>query len=211
VATSQLELYNGALRECGCESIRTLTEAREPRYKLDEVWKGGRFVDYLLEQADWNYAMRTVKLEADESLTNEDLGYPYGFEKPEDWKRTAAISASMNFSPPLTQYADENGVWWAGNDILYVQMVSNLPEYGFDYSKWPESFTHWGELELACRVIKRLTSAKTDFEVLKKDRDRAFKKALANDVRGQPAVFPNRGNWTRARGSSRFTDRTERQ
>lgn len=209
MATGQLSLYQGALLHCGSESLKDLTENREPKRKLDQVWDSGRFVKNCLEQADWNFALRTQRIDYDPSITPE-FGYQFAFAKPEDWVRTAMISSSGDFSRALTRYSDEAGYWFAAVDTLYVQFVSNDAEYGLDYSKWTESFTEWVEAKLAKKVFKRLTSAKTDYDELVKEEIRLFKRAQRNDVRAQPSVFLPRGNWASSRGGGRIYDPKDR-
>ncbi len=210
MATSQLKLYNGALRECGERSLASLSEDREPRRKLDEVWDGGRFVTSILEEGDWNFATRSIEAEADEGLT-PDFGLPNGFEKPEDWVRTSMVCSDEFFKSPYNNYTDEAGHWYAGLDTLYIQYVSNDADYGLDYSKWPESFTTWAEKRLALKVHKRLTAAKSDYDELKKDEKKWLIMARAKDARAQGAVFMPRGNWSAARNSGgRFYDRKDR-
>lgn len=203
MATDQLSLYQNALLLCGSESLLDLSEDREPKRKLDQVWADGRLVKWCLEQGDWNHAIRTMELEYNPAIA-PDFGYQYAFDKPEDWVRTAAISASDRFDPPLTQYDDEAGYWWSSIDKIYVKIVSNDPDYGFDYSKWPESFTAFVEHTLALRVHKRLTQATTDLAELKKDAKRALLDARGKDARNQPAVFPPRGRWASARRGRGF-------
>lgn len=209
MTTGQLSLYNNALLHCGSESLRNLSEDREPKRKLDLVWDSGRFIKNCLEQADWNFALRTQRLESNPAI-EPDFGYRYAFNKPEDWVRTAMISGSENFDPALTQYSDETGYWFSTSDRIYVQFVSMDAEYGLDYSKWTESFTDWVEYKLAKKVHKRLTSAKTDYDDLVKEEIRSFKRALKNDVRNQPAVFMSRGSWARSRGQARHYDPKDR-
>jgi hypothetical protein len=209
MATTQLKLYNAALRECGERSLANLTEDREPRRKLDEVWDGGRFVSQILEEGDWNFATRSVEIVADAGLT-PPFGLPYGFEKPSDWVRTSMVCSDEFFNEPYNRYTDENGNWYAGLDTLYVQYVSNDAAYGLDFSKWPESFTSWAEFRLARKVHKRLTAAKTDYQILCEEEEKLLIKARGKDARAQGAAFMPRGSWSRARQGSRFFDRKDR-
>lgn len=206
MATDKLSIYNNALLHCGSESLRELTENREPRRKLDQVWADGRFVRSCLELGDWNHAIKTIRLDYDPSV-EPDFGYRYAFEKPEDWVRTVALSASEDFRPPLQDYDDEAGFWWASVDKLFIKHVSDDEDYGLDYSKWAESFTEFVEYRLAVRVFKRLTAASADFDELKKDARRALMNARGKDSRNQPAVKQQGGSWAKARGGRRFFDR----
>ncbi|HET99682.1 MAG TPA: hypothetical protein ENH89_04810, partial [Aurantimonas coralicida] len=64
MATDQLALYNIALAAVGERSIASLTEGREPRRLLDEIWnRGAGAIEYFLEQGYWNFAIRTVQID----------------------------------------------------------------------------------------------------------------------------------------------------
>src|SRR4051812_14499694 len=80
MATDRLKIYNGALLICGERSLATLTENREPRRLLDQVWQEGG-VQYCLEQGQWKFAMCASKFEADTSYTAQ-FGYTNRFQKP---------------------------------------------------------------------------------------------------------------------------------
>jgi len=208
MAYTQLKLYNNTLLLCGSESLADLTEEREPRFKLDQVWDNGSFIDELLEEGDWNFAIRTIEIDYNPAIS-PDFGFPYCFDKPEDWVRTAGISADGNFNEPLRDYEDEAGKWWANIDKIFVRVVSNDTEYGADMSKWPMSFRVWAEHRMATKVYKRLSQAKADYESLKEDEERKLRKARGKDARNQAVVYPPRGSWSRARSGRVFYDRKE--
>src|SRR5258708_823139 len=121
--TDKLSLYNGALTEfLGERKLANLTENREPRRVLDEIWDGGA-LRYCLEQGLWNFAMRTIQLTYSPSV-EPDFGFRYAFDKPTDWVRTAALCVDEFFRCPLLQYNDEAGFWFADIDTIYVRYIS---------------------------------------------------------------------------------------
>ena len=65
---SQLSIYNGALSILGERKLASLTENREPRYKLDDVW-GNDLIRRVLQMGQWNFAKRTIELDASPSVT----------------------------------------------------------------------------------------------------------------------------------------------
>jgi len=203
----KLSIYNNALLLCGESALATLTENREPRRVLDQVWDSD-FLRRCLEQGDWNFAMRSVKLEPSTSV-EPDFGHPLAYEKPSDWVRTAAFCSDEFFKSPITQYSDEAGYWFCSQQPVYVQYVSDDPAYGLNLSKWPESYTNWVEHSLAKRIHKRLTNAATDTETLKRDERRALSDARMKDARNQGAQFRPSGSWANARRGGRFYDRGE--
>ena len=79
---SKLSIYNGALTIIGERKLASLTENREPRYKLDEIWDND-MIDRCLQMGQWKFAKRTVELTASPSVT-PSFGFQYAFEQPAD-------------------------------------------------------------------------------------------------------------------------------
>lgn len=193
---SKLELYNDALAHNGERKLASLTEAREPRRKLDDQWDRG--LRYCLEQGLWNFAMRSGQFDSSPSLTPA-FGYQFAFEKPSDWIRTAQVSADERFSQPLLNYSDEQGIWYADVDPIFVQVVSDDTAYGLDLSLWPETFAEYVACHLARKIVRGLTSSITDFDELLKLEKRLLNSARAKDAMNQAIGFPPRGSWSRSR------------
>lgn len=198
MAYSRLALYNEALRICGERKLASLTEARKPRHLLDDVWAAGG-VDDVLEEGQWNFAMRAVQLDSDPALEPQ-FGYSYAFTKPDDWIRTAAVSADERYSVPLERYVDEPDFWYADVTPLYVKYVSNDSLYGGDLSRWPGSFSGYAAAYFASKIVLDLTSdkerVKLVYALLKQER----KNALNKDAMNQPPAQPAPTSWVRARG-----------
>jgi hypothetical protein len=66
LATTKLSLYNGALRELGSRKLSSLSENRESRRVLDDIWDGG-FRDEILESGLWTFAVRSIEIDRDSS------------------------------------------------------------------------------------------------------------------------------------------------
>lgn len=201
--TDRLSLYNDALMYCGERSLASLSEDREPRRLLDQVWNGGG-VQYALEQGQWHFAMRAVLIDSDPSM-DPDFGYTYAFTKPDDWLLTTAVCEDEFFKVPLNQYADEKGFWYADIDPLYVRYVSNDIDYGLDLGKWPATFTEYVALYFASRIIIKMSESEAKLGNIVKLRDRALITAKNKAAMANPAAFAAKGAWSRARtrGSKR--------
>lgn len=208
MAATKLSLFNGALGFfVGERELSSLTENREPRRLLDAAWNNGA-VDYCLEQGQWNFAMRTARVDYDPDLT-PDFGYRRAFSKPDDWVRTAALCSDEYFNCPLTRYSDEVGYWFSDLDVIYVRYVSNDAAYGNDLSRWPKSFTHYVESHLALRISKRLTQSTTDREALKKESRKLLIDARSKDAMNEATSFMPQGRWSAARMRGLVRNRTE--
>lgn len=196
MAASKLSIYNGALTILGERKV-TLTENREPRYKLDDVWDND-FVDRVLEMGLWKFAKRVVELESSPSVT-PSFGFQYAFDHPTDFIRTIALADDEYFDHPLTRYENEASWWFADVDKIYVAYVSNDSQWGNDFSLWPGTFTKMVEHYMAMEVAPRLTGIKISDEVLEKKFERWKRKAKATDAMEAPAKFPPKGGWARSR------------
>jgi hypothetical protein len=206
MAITKLQLYNGALRLCGERKV-TLTEEREPRRILDDIYDED-VIKRCLEQGQWQFATRTVKLEASTSVS-PDFGYAYAFEKPSDWVRTTMLASDEYFHNVLTQMSMEAGYIFSDLDILYLAYVSDDASYGGDLSLWPLSFSKYVMAEMAYEAAPRLTGVKVDMEKLERLRDKRLVDAQNTDGVNRPTRFPSRGSWNNSRHGryTRFTDR----
>lgn len=198
---SKLALYNAALRLVGERSLASLTEAREPRYVLDEVYADA--VMYCVEQGLWNWAMRAI--EANYVVSVEPtFGYTYAFTKPDDWLRTDMMSAVPTYNPPLTDVVDEQGYWYANFTPLYVRYVSSDLQYGRDAGKWSMAFQKYLEAHLAAEICTRLTQGKGDYENLRRLEEQRKRDAKSKDAMNESARFAPEGLWARSRRGRAF-------
>lgn len=195
---SQLTLYNDALLLCGERFLASLTEERESRRLLDQVWTTSSAVKTCLEMGQWNFAMRTIQIDYDSGI-EPDFGYSRAFEKPSDWVLTSALCSDEYFRAPLLQYWDEAGYWYADIDTLYVRYVSNHATYGGDLGKWPESFREFVAEYLASKVIRKITGSGEEEEASRKRLKKKLSLAKSRAAMAEPTSFPARGAWVRAR------------
>jgi len=207
MAIDKLKLYKGALRLCGERSV-TLSEEREPRRLLDDVWDEDA-IKYCLEQGQWQWATRTVELTAS-STVSPDFGYRFAFEKNSDYVRTTALATDEYFSNGFTQYRDEGGYFFADLDTLYLAYVSDDASYGRDFSLWPLSFSKFVMAYMAFEVAPRLTGVKVDMEKLERQMDKRLQEAQNKDGVNRPVQFKPQGSWNGSRRGGRSYPRTER-
>lgn len=198
MAITRLGLYNIAVLALGERTIDSLTEDREERYALDEVWtRGNGAVDYFLEQGYWNFAMRSIQLDHDASVTVQ-FGYSWAFQKPDDWIKLNMISSGETFGQPLTDYEMEQDYIYANVDPLYLRYVSNGAEFGNDFSLWPETFSlwagHWMALQIAPKILNN-----NDYKELMKIVQKLLVDARSKDASEEPPRFPPLSSWASAR------------
>ncbi len=201
--TDKLSIFNGALRVLKERRLSSLSEAREPRRLLDDVWDNDG-VKTCLQMSQFNFAISSNQFDYDPSIT-PPFGYRYVMAKPSDFVRTAGVCTDEYFRSPLTNYFDNAGYWVSDFQTLYIRYVSSANDFGMDYSKWPYNFTRMVEAWFATQIKSIAPDEVGDrAEMIFKEWER---KAKMTDAMESPAQFPPIGGWVRAR-RSQSRDRT---
>lgn len=208
MATDRLKIYNGALLLLGERRLATLSENREPRLILDDVWQNGG-VRSCLEQGQWRFAMRSVLVDYDPDVT-PSFGYRRAFSKTTDWVVTCAVCSDEYYRNPVMRYQDEGGYIYADLDSLYCRHVSDDPDFGLNFAIWPESFREFVEAYFASKIIRKITSDESKLRtILGPNLDgkggelgRARKIAKNKNAQSDPTQFQAQGTWTRSRYGS---------
>jgi hypothetical protein len=198
MSADKLALYNIALSAIGERSIATLSENREARRKLDEVWSRGQgAVRYFLEEGYWNHAIRAVQLDKSDSVT-PSFGLANAFDKPTDFVRLVSITSDEHFAHPLLHFEIEAGFIYADIDPIYLRYISDDPDFGGDLSLWPETFLLWAGYYLATQIAPAL---KNDVNMDKlEERTRKYLiDARSKDAQQEPVRFPPLSSWANAR------------
>lgn len=205
---TKLAVINAGLVELGNERITDTGEDIKAARETTAVW--GDVVAECIASAHWNFAMETIKAEADTGVTPE-FGYTEVFAKPSDWVRTSAVSEDEYFANPLVSYYDDANFWSADCTPLYFRYVSNDTGLGLDLTRWPAKFSRFVSLEIAERVCLALTQNNSLKETIGKARDKARKEAKLIDAmdEAQPKFRPT-SSWTQARWGRAGRDRGPR-
>lgn len=206
---SKLTIYNGALTVIGERKLATLTDNIESRRKLDDVYDND-LIKRVLQMGQWNFAARTVELQAS-TTTTPSFGFQFAFDKPSpDFIRTMGIWQDEFMSTPLTNIADEANWWFAELETIYVKYVSNDSQYGGDFSLWPGNFTEMVEHYMAFKVAPRLAGLQYSATDLEAKWKRWLADAKATDAMESAAKFKPQGAWARARQGFRSGERGKR-
>ena len=208
--TNQLAIYNKALEILGERSLASLSENREPRRVLDQIWPD--VVNYCLNEGYWKFALRTAEMLYDPSI-QPPFGFQRGWALPGDWIRTCKVCVDEFLTVPLTMYAIEAGVFYSDWDYTFVQYVSNDATYGANLALWPEAFTMYAACYMASRACKRITQSEAEQVRLVGDNGKKGllhtlkTDALSKDAMELPTQFLPRGAWTTARSGFGTTRR----
>jgi len=197
MTVSRLSFYNNALLLVGERALSSLTENREPRRLLDQVWDTGG-VKKCLEMGQWKFAMRTSMRDYDPSVS-PTFGYSRAFDKPTDWVITSAVCSDAYFRSPLLHYVDEAGYWYADLDTIYVRYVSSDDQYGLNLGRWPGSFEDFAASFFALRIAQKLSSSNDEIKKLMALHGELKKIALNKDAMADPSKILPPGAWSRAR------------
>ncbi len=197
MTTTQLTLYNGALRLLGERKLASTSEDRKPRYVLDDIWADG-FVDYILERGLWNFAIHTIKMDYDTSVTPA-FGFRRVFSLPSDFIRTYAVAQDEYFTSPLLAYTQEDSIIYTDLDIIFVKYTSNDASRGADLTRWPQTVVKYAQSELAFLACPDITQSDTKQDKIEKDRDKRLVIARSESAMESPTKFPARGSWSTAR------------
>jgi hypothetical protein len=204
VAVSRLQIYNDALLYIGERALASLTENREPRYLLDQVWNNDG-VKRCLEEGQWFFAMRATQIDYDPGI-EPDFGHNRAFVKPEDWVLTSALCEDEFFKVPLLEYSDEAGYWFASLDTLYVRYVSDDALYGSNLDLWTGSFAEFVAAHFASKIAKKFTGSKEEEEKAYAIRKLKLDEAKSNSAMASSTKFPAAGGWVRSRRGGRSGD-----
>lgn len=187
------DLYNGAARLLKERRFVDITVDDVPlRHELDAAYAGA--LAYVLEQAQWNFAKRSAAarrlivgdppvIPADENFTPTlTSGYAFRYQKPTDYVRLIAISASSTYYPPLEAY-DENGEYWHTNETsLYITYVSDDASFGGNLALWPETYAKVVEAYLAKEVGPHITNDTGLLSKIEAEYEAALQFAIAKDA-----------------------------
>jgi len=184
---NKLGVYNKALVHIEERTLASLAEQREPRRVFDALWDD--VVAYCLSQGLFRFAKRVVLIEASDSIV-PSFGYTCAFTIPDDWVRTVVISAAPQLDPPLLQYSEETGYWFANATPLYVSYISNDAKVGLDLSNWPATFTEYVAYRLAAQSARRLTGKKDLADDLDAKEIKAKRNTKGIDAMNDPPGLP---------------------
>lgn len=200
--TTRLSLYNDALLACGERALNSLTENREPRYLLDQIWNNNG-VKNCLEEGQWYFAMRTIQLDYDPDI-EPPFGYAHAFDKPTDWIRTVSLASDEFFRAPLLRYNDEAGYWYSDLNTIYVRYVSNDDAYGMNLALWPETFKEFVAAHFAMKVVLKITNDEDRFAKVVKIREMLMRTAKSKAAMADATQFPVPGSWSQSRRRGGF-------
>jgi hypothetical protein len=181
----------------GERALANLTENREPRRLLDQVWDTNG-VAKCLELGQWKFAMRTKQLDFDPDI-EPTFGYQRAFTKPTDWVLTSAVCSDSFFRVPLLGYVDEAGYWYSDLNTIYVRYVSKDAGYGENLNRWPGSFENLVAAYFSLNIVWKLSTSDDAQKKAERRFDKLKREALNKDAMADPSKIMPPGKWSRSR------------
>jgi len=198
----QLSIYNGALIHLRERRIKNLEENVPTRRYLDEVWNQ-KFIDLCLSDYQWTFATRTLKLQADDSLT-ASFGYKNVYELPSDFLNTCAVCSDEYFKYPIRDYNHEVNYIYTDYEEIYIKYISNNPLYGGGYNNWSPEFLHYVIINFAFIASNLISHSHNLSQELERKKDKARKIAINKDFQKKPSRSFACGAWANSRHLGRF-------
>lgn len=195
----KLSIYNRACIHIEERQLASLTEACERRRVFDTLWND--VVGYCLAQGLWRFAKRVVQMDPSASI-QPSFGYTSAYPIPDDWVCTVVISSVPELDPPLLQYNEETGYWFANCNPLFASFISKDPAYGMNLAGWPATFTEYVGLRLGKLSCGRIAGKADLAEGLQRLEDKERRNAKGRDAMNDPPGIPPMSMLARSRRGS---------
>ena len=205
---TKLSIYNGALRELGQPPLLSLNENRPAIEHLDSSYDEA--VKFCLENGQWNFAMRTLKLDYSVSVT-PNFGYQKFFQKPTDYIKLIGIWYDEDLRQGLAENYDEDNMgWYTDYETIYVKYVSNHVNYGLNFIGWTSAFTDYVQKYLALLTAMPITQTPQIRDSLVSLVKMARLNSQNLDNWNKPTKRIPQSSWISARTSGRYNFSRER-
>ena len=171
MALDKLGLYNDACRIAGAERLADLTEAREARYKLDEIFDLGA-IEFCLRIAMPAFARKTASLSNAGASTSP--AYSATHNLPSDFvinllraDGLPSLYADAKLEQPVARHHRDGDVIYTDYDTVYLRYVYLNETYSTWDAEFVRLFTAYLGMELAERIAPhRYRIAKAKFDEL---------------------------------------------
>lgn len=150
---TKINVWREAARLLGDSRMATLTDDTSQRYAFDDAWD--RVIDYVLRQAYWKFATKTVELD-EVSAIDPVIGYTQVFNLPCDWLRTHALFLTAAGSPLECPVDAKHQLEQIHLNVapVFIRYISN--DYA-DPDTWSEHFAYAVAARLAMETAERIT------------------------------------------------------
>jgi len=150
MTVTKLALYNDALRLVGAERLASDTEAREVRYKLDEIWDLDA-AKHCFRLAKPLFARKTVKLDSPATITTHGLTNEHTL--PADYAGMVEVFADEDLDQPVKRRLIEDDKLYAEIGIVWLRYVRDLTS---TFTNWTPDFARVVSAYIAQQLATRI-------------------------------------------------------
>lgn len=201
---TKLSIYNDALTNIlGARKISALTDNVPERHWLDSSWDA-ELVRSILEDVDWNFAMKTVRSTYDSSVEPE-FGHQWAHPKPSDLWRLNGVWLDDDLQNPARdyQYLFEGEYLYSDYQTLYIKYTPSTVLD--DIANWPAYFARHVAGQLAKNAAPRFKKTR-DVDIVATLAMERERKAKGDDAQRRTTKSPVPGNWVSSRVGGRRLD-----
>jgi len=150
MTVTKLALYNDALRLVGAERLASATEAREVRYKLDEIWDLGA-AKHCFRIAKPVFARKTVKLSTPTTITTHGLTNEHTL--PTDYAAMVEVFADEDLDQAVKRRLIEDDNLYTEIAVVWVRYVRDLSSI---FTNWTPDFSKVVSTYIAQQLATRI-------------------------------------------------------
>lgn len=184
MAIDKLAIYNDALRLAGSERLAAVDEAREVRYKLDEIWDLDA-PGHCLRLAKPVFARKTRALTSTATTTNHALENE--FDLPTDFKAIYEVYADADLDQIVRRRIVEGSKLYTEITTVYLRYIA---DFTTDLTAWSPDFVRVVSAYLAQQITTRVSPEK--YEARTKDLEAALEASFALSGMDEPDARPAR-------------------
>ena len=170
-----LDLYNDALLLLGQRQLLTVTEDREPRYRLDGAYNR-EAIRYCLEMVKPNFASKTSVMNSGVTAATFDKAHAL----PSDYVSIIAPFSDRRLDQEINRYVIEGNGLLCDYDTVYLRYISD----GYTIDQWSPSFFRVMGAYLARETANRLSP--DDYEMI----EAKFKERVNSAIQLEAAKVP---------------------
>lgn len=156
MTVTKLALYNDALRLVGAERLASETEAREVRYKLDEIWDLGA-AKHCFRIAKPSFARKTVKLDSPATITTHGLTNEHTL--PTDYAATVEVFADEDLDQAVKRKLFEDDKIYTEISVVWLRYVRDLSS---TFTNWTPDFARVVSAYLGEQLAARIKSDRVE-------------------------------------------------
>ena len=180
--TSQIDIWNKALRCIGESRLTSTSDVQKSATLLSDAWAGTYKAEF--EANPWSFSIKRTSLAA--SATEPEFEWEYAYPLPSDCafvidcpeldRRQWTIESTDDVKTILTKWNQG-----AALNVRYTSVVD-------DVSRWPQLFADAVAFNLAMEICESITQSNSKMEIASARYDAAIKAARRNNAIELPPV-----------------------